>query len=144
MKIGIIGGGAAGLGAAYELGLHGHTAHVFEGAPFLGGQASTFDVGGTPVEKGYHHLFRSDTAMINLMNELGIGDRLKWIDSNVGYFVEDQLWQFTSPITRSSASIKIMFGRGAAYRFSARNNIININIDIKLIEINFRSLTPIK
>lgn len=98
MKIGIIGGGAAGLAAAYELGLRGHTTEVFEGAPFLGGQASTFDVGGAPVEKGYHHLFRSDTSMIDLMNELDIGDRLRWIDSNVGYFVNDRLWRFTSPV----------------------------------------------
>ena len=97
MNIGIIGGGAAGLAAAYELGLRGHRAEVFEGAPFIGGQASTFDVGGTPIEKGYHHVFRSDTAMIKLMDELGIGHRLKWIDSNVGYFVDGQLWKFTSP-----------------------------------------------
>ncbi len=98
MKIGIIGGGAAGLAAAYELGLRGHTAEVFEGAPFLGGQASTFDVGGTPIEKGYHHLFRSDTAMINLTEELGIGHQIRWIDSNVGYFVANRLWKFTSPL----------------------------------------------
>jgi len=97
MKVGIIGGGAAGLAAAYELGLRGHTAEVFEGAPFLGGQASTFDVGDTPIEKGYHHIFRSDTSMIDLMGELGIGNRLKWIDSNVGYFVNGRLWKFTSP-----------------------------------------------
>ena len=48
MRVGIIGGGAAGLAAAYELGLRGHVVEVFEGAPFLGGQASTFLVGGTP------------------------------------------------------------------------------------------------
>ena len=58
MRVGIIGGGAAGLAAAYELGLRGHVVEVFEGAPFLGGQASTFLVGGTPVERGYHHLFQ--------------------------------------------------------------------------------------
>ncbi|MYB84930.1 MAG: NAD(P)-binding protein, partial [Chloroflexi bacterium] len=66
MKAGIIGGGAAGLAAAYELGLRGHHAEVFEGAPFLGGQASTFPVNGVPLERGYHHLFRSDAAMIDL------------------------------------------------------------------------------
>ena len=97
MRVGIIGGGAAGLAAAYELGLRGHTAEVFEGAPFLGGQASTFDVGGTPIEKGYHHLFRSDTSMVGLMDELGLGHRMKWIDSNVGYFINGRLWKFTSP-----------------------------------------------
>ena len=97
MKIGIVGAGAAGLAAAYELGLRGHTAEVFEGAPFLGGQASTFDVGGARIERGYHHLFRSDTAMTGLIDELGLGERLRWIDSNVGYFVNDRLWSFTSP-----------------------------------------------
>ena len=84
MRVGIIGAGAAGLAAAYELGLAGHTAEVFEGAPFLGGQASTFDVNGTPLERGYHHLFRSDTAMTDLIGELGLAHRLRWIDSNVG------------------------------------------------------------
>ena len=42
MRIGIIGGGVAGLAAAYELTKRGHFAEVFEQAPFLGGQASTF------------------------------------------------------------------------------------------------------
>ena len=97
MRVGIIGGGAAGLAAAYELGLRGHAAEVFEGAPFLGGQASTCDVGGSPIERGYHHLFRSDTSMAELIDELGLGHRLKWIDSNVGYFADGRLWRFTSP-----------------------------------------------
>lgn len=98
MKVGIIGGGAAGLAAAYEFGLRGHRAEVFEGAPFLGGQASTFPVNGVPLERGYHHLFRSDTAMIELIGELGLSHRLEWIDSNVGYYANGRLWRFTSPV----------------------------------------------
>ena len=97
MRVGVIGGGAAGLGAAYELTLGGHTAEVFERAPFLGGQASTFDVGGHPVERGYHHLFRSDTAMTGLMEEVGLGHRLRWIDSSVGFFCEGKIWPFVTP-----------------------------------------------
>ncbi len=96
MKIGIIGGGAAGLAAAYEFCIAGHQPEVFEGAPFLGGQASTFDVNGVPLEKGYHHLFKSDTAMSELVDELGLGNRMRWIDSNVGYFVNGKVWRFTS------------------------------------------------
>jgi protoporphyrinogen oxidase len=98
MRIGIIGGGAAGLGAAYELTLRGHTAEIFEQAPFLGGQASTFEVGGQPLERGYHHLFRSDTAMADLMEELGLGHRLTWIDSSVGFFYDGKVWPFMSPL----------------------------------------------
>ena len=72
MRVGIVGGGAAGLGAAYELTIRGHEVDVFERAPFIGGQASTFLVDGTPLERGYHHLFRSDDAIIGLMEELGL------------------------------------------------------------------------
>ncbi len=97
MNIGIIGGGAAGLAAAYELGLRGHRAEVFEGAPFLGGQASTFPINSVPLERGYHHLFRSDSAMIDLIEELGLSHQLRWIDSNAGYYANGRLWRFTSP-----------------------------------------------
>ena len=97
MRVGVIGGGAGGLAAGYELTLAGHTAEVFERTPFLGGQASTFDVGGHPVERGYHHLFRSDTAMTGLMEEIGLGHRLRWIDSSVGFFCEGKIWPFVTP-----------------------------------------------
>jgi len=52
MKVGIIGGGVAGLAAAYYLTGAGHDVVVYERAPFLGGQASTFDVGGVHLPPG--------------------------------------------------------------------------------------------
>lgn len=98
MKIGIIGGGALGLASAYELGKRGHQAEVFEAAPFLGGQASTFDVGGGRLERGYHHLFRSDKDIVQLIQEIGLGPKLKWIESKVGLFYADKVWNFASPM----------------------------------------------
>ena len=87
MRVGIIGGGVAGLAAAYQLTKDGHFAEVFEQAPFLGGQASTFDVFGGRLERGYHHLFVSDTAMTELIHELGLGERLAWLESSVGFYL---------------------------------------------------------
>ena len=55
MRIGIIGGGIAGLTAAYELAKKGHNVTVFEKEAELGGQASTFPIEGTRLEKFYHH-----------------------------------------------------------------------------------------
>ena len=98
MRIGIIGGGAAGLAAAYELTGLGHDAEVFEAAPFLGGQASTFEVGGGRLERGYHHLFVSDTDMVELIQELGLGDQLAWLESRVGLFHGGKIWDFSSPL----------------------------------------------
>ena len=89
MRIGIIGAGAAGLAAAYEFGLAGHRAVVYETAPFIGGQASTFDVGGAPLERGYHHLFTSDRAIVDLIEEIGLGDRMRWFESKVGILHAD-------------------------------------------------------
>ena len=93
MRVGIIGGGAAGLAAAYELTKQGHYAEVFEQAPFLGGQASTFDVGGGRLEKGYHHLFVSDVDMTGLIHELGLGEKLAWLESQVGLYHDGKIWK---------------------------------------------------
>jgi len=98
MRVGIIGGGVAGLAAAYQLTKEGHFAEVFEVAPFLGGQASTFDVFGGRLERGYHHLFVSDTDMTELIHELGLGDGLAWLESSVGFFHGGRVWDFATPL----------------------------------------------
>jgi len=98
MRVGIIGGGAAGLAAAYDLTKAGHYAQVFEQAPFLGGQASTFQVGGGRLERGYHHLFVSDTDITDLMVEIGLGEEMAWLESKVGLFRGGKVWDFGTPI----------------------------------------------
>ena len=98
MRVGIIGGGAAGLAAAYELTKQGHYAEVFERAPFLGGQASTFPVGGGQLERGYHHLFVSDTDIVKLIEELGLGHQMAWLESKVGLYHSGKIWPFSTPV----------------------------------------------
>ncbi len=98
MKIGIIGAGAAGLAAAYELGKRGHKAIVYERANFLGGQASTFDVGGSRLERGYHHWFTNDTDIIELVEDIGLGHRILWIDSSVGTLYDGKIYDFVTPM----------------------------------------------
>ena len=97
MRVGIIGAGAAGLAAAFTLSKAGHQVTVYEGAPFLGGQASTFDVGGGRLEKGYHHLFTSDVDIVDLIHELGLGSRMAWIESKVGIFHNGKIYNFVTP-----------------------------------------------
>ena len=111
MKVGIIGGGAAGLTAAYELAKRGHQPQVFERADFLGGQASTFDVGGGRLERGYHHLFMSDTHIVDLIRELGLGHKLAWIASKVGFYHGGQIYKFASPVDLLKFTPLSMFDR---------------------------------
>ena len=86
------------MAAAYELTKRGHYAEVFEQAPFLGGQASTFPVGGGQLERGYHHLFVSDVAITELIHELGLGDKLAWLESKVGLYHGGTIWDFGTPM----------------------------------------------
>ncbi len=96
-RVGIIGGGIAGLTAAYRLAQAGHQVTLWEQHDRLGGQAAAFPVGDDAhLEYFYHHLFMSDTAIVGLIEELGIEDRLVWIDSNVGFFADGRVYPLTS------------------------------------------------
>ena len=98
MNFGIVGGGLAGLTAAYELGKDGHKVAVFEKEAGLGGQAATFMVDGERLEIFYHHIFASDVDIISLINELGLDEKLLWLDSKVGFFHQGEIYDFTTPI----------------------------------------------
>lgn len=98
MNVAIIGGGFAGLTTAYELGKRGHRVFLFERMAELGGLAGTFEVEGARLERGYHHWFTSDTHIIDLMAELGLGDRLMWIRSKTGLFANGRIWNWVGPL----------------------------------------------
>jgi protoporphyrinogen oxidase len=92
MHIGIVGGGIAGLTAAYRLAGAGQQVTLWERGPKLGGQAISFDVADGKLEYFYHHLFQSDRDITALIEELGIGHRLMWLPSDVGYFADGRIF----------------------------------------------------
>jgi protoporphyrinogen oxidase len=94
-RVAVIGGGILGLTAAYRLGQLGYRVTLWEHAQQLGGQAAAFPVAGTYLEHFYHHLFMSDHAIVDLIEELGIGDHLTWIDSNTGFFADGRILPLT-------------------------------------------------
>ena len=98
MTTGIIGGGLAGLTAAYELAKKGQRVVVVEQDRQLGGQAGTFPTNGDLLERFYHHLFKSDTYMIELIRELDLESKLAWIESRTGVFHGGNIYPFVSPI----------------------------------------------
>lgn len=92
LRIGVIGGGIAGLTAAYRLAQQGHQVQLWERAPRLGGQAAAFPLLGTALEYFYHHLFMSDQDIVRLMEDLGIADHLMWLNSRVGFFINGKIY----------------------------------------------------
>src|SRR5260370_27961124 len=77
-SVGVLGGGALGLGAALRLAQAGRQVTVIEREPHLGGLATGFSVGASHLEKFYHHIFRTDTTIIAFIRELGLSARLIW------------------------------------------------------------------
>ena len=72
-KILIIGGGFTGLTVAWKLaGDKNFSLTLVESAGQLGGLAAGFPLGGAFLEKTYHHLFLTDTAILDLVRELGL------------------------------------------------------------------------
>lgn len=97
MRVGIVGAGATGLSAGYTLAQHGHDVTVLEKGPELGGLVASIRVGGTAVERFYHHVFASDTAIIRLAEELGLGDDLRFRSLGTGIYYDGRLHPFGTP-----------------------------------------------
>ena len=96
--VGIIGGGVAGLTAAYRLLQKGYRVRLFEASPSMGGLVRTFKIGGEPIECFYHHVFTTDTATVRLIQELDLGQRLTWRPSTVGIFYDGRIYPFVTPM----------------------------------------------
>ncbi|MEV6110585.1 NAD(P)/FAD-dependent oxidoreductase [Streptomyces sp. NPDC051940] len=97
MNLGIIGAGATGLTAAYDAVRAGHTVTVLEAADELGGLAASLSVQGRPLERYYHHIFRSDRDVIDLIGELGLADDLRFTKPTTGIYRDGRLRPFTTP-----------------------------------------------
>jgi predicted NAD/FAD-dependent oxidoreductase len=61
-RVAVVGGGIAGLGAAWRLGGHGHAVTVFEAGPRLGGRVSTVERGPLRFDDGAQFV-RTDTEV---------------------------------------------------------------------------------
>lgn len=97
MRIGIVGGGVAGLAAAYFLSEQGHQVDVFERAPELGGLAGSVEFAGLRVEKYYHFICRDDTGLLRLLPRLQLADEVEWRPGSMRFFYQGNLYPFGTP-----------------------------------------------
>lgn len=77
-SIAIIGGGATGLALAYRLVQAGRRVTIIEKGPQLSGLLTFTTVDGVPIERFYHHFFTTDRYLLDLLDELGLRDRIRW------------------------------------------------------------------
>jgi len=89
-RIAIIGGGMAGLSAAWDLTQAGHTVDVYEAEDRVGGLAAGFRDEGWDwtLEKFYHHYFESDSDILGLIEEIGHADKIIFERPKTSFWVD--------------------------------------------------------
>jgi hydroxysqualene dehydroxylase len=74
MRVGVVGGGYAGLACAVELADAGCTVEVFEASRTLGGRARAVEADGVTLDNGAHILIGAYRETLRLMEKVGAGD----------------------------------------------------------------------
>lgn len=119
-RIGVVGGGPAGLAVAQELSAAGYRVSLFEAGPELGGLARSFQLGDARVERYYHFLCADDTGYFRKLDELGLADRLRWRPTRMGFFHRGRLHPWSSArdllaFDGMSLAARLRYGAGLFY-----------------------------
>ena len=77
-RVVIVGGGIAGLAAAFFLRGRGALVTVLEGSPRIGGKLTTSEVAGIAVDEGAEALLARRPEGVDLIRALGLGDELRF------------------------------------------------------------------
>jgi protoporphyrinogen oxidase len=88
-----------GLAAAYYALRRGHDVTLLEAAPEPGGMAAHFDLAGLSIERFYHFVCKSDRATFALLNDLGLGNKMRWVPTSMGYYFDGALYPWGDPVS---------------------------------------------
>jgi protoporphyrinogen oxidase len=97
-RVAVIGAGAMGLAAAYHALKAGHQVVVYEADKVPGGMAAHFDLGGLSLERFYHFVCKADRPTFELMHELGIADKMRWVPTRMGVYKGGRVHDWGDPI----------------------------------------------
>ena len=90
-NIAIVGSGFLGMTLALRLAQRGDHVTLFESANEIGGLASSWDIGGFTWDKHYHVTLASDTHTRKIVEELGLADEFRWVETKTGFYTAGKL-----------------------------------------------------
>lgn len=93
-----MGGGVLGMTLALRLANEGKSVTLFESAPSLGGLAGAWSLGAVVWDKHYHVTLLSDTHTRSLVEELGLGEEFRWVETRTGFYTDGQLLSMSNTL----------------------------------------------
>jgi len=97
-RIAVLGAGPMGLAVAYQLAQDGHRPVLFEADDRVGGMTACFDFNGLMIERFYHFHCISDHAFLQMLDELGLQQKMRWVETKMGYWYQGQLQPWGNPV----------------------------------------------
>jgi protoporphyrinogen oxidase len=97
-RIAVLGAGPMGLAVAYQLARDGHHPVIFEADDRVGGMTASFDFSGLSIERYYHFHCISDHAFLDVLAELGLSNKMRWVETKMGYWYQGHLQAWGNPI----------------------------------------------
>jgi protoporphyrinogen oxidase len=97
-KWAIIGGGIMGMTIAHRLSQKGQKVVLFEAAPDLGGLTSAWRLDGFVWDKFYHVILLSDLWTRGILKELGLEDKIEWVETKTGFYTDGKLYSMSNTI----------------------------------------------
>ena len=113
-RVAVIGAGISGLSVAYYLGKD-YQIDIYERSGNAGGLARSFKIEDTYLEIYFHHFFKSDKALLKLIDDLGIKEEVMFRKSSIGIYYKEGIMPFSTSkdlllFKRLSLLSKLTFG----------------------------------
>jgi protoporphyrinogen oxidase len=136
MKAAIIGAGAAGLAAAYDLAGAGHQVTVYEAGANAGGLASGFKEPhwDWTLERFYHHWFQSDHDVLRLIDEIGARDKVLFPRPTTVIYYRGRFYPFDSMFGNMPQFVLTHFAPWDAVRFGLAGAYLKFSSNWRALE----------
>jgi len=94
----VLGGGLAGMAAAWRLARSGASVTLVEKHGVRGGLARSFVRDGRHYPLGYHQILEGDLPLLSFMERLGLMDRIQWTRTRFAFHVDGRAHRLDAPL----------------------------------------------
>lgn len=96
-KVIVMGSGPMGLTCAYDLAKKGFQVNLIESHHTIGGMSACFKWHDIYTHYFYHFIMKGDKDYIELLHELGLGHKLIWKETKMGFYYKNKIHSWSSP-----------------------------------------------